>query len=264
MSTPTLTGTPPRPSLFSRAITSNVRLSKWTERRLKLKTDKTLWNSFESQSVELIRACPDGGTILDLGGGRRCIYAPAVSPAGRVRLVAVDISAEELAANEDVVETIEANIATGIPVPDHSVDLVLSRALLEHVDGVPAAVTEMGRILKPGGVTLHLIPCRYSLFGTAARVLPFEQLLRLTHAFMPWSKGQVEFDVHYDHCWPGAMETAFRDAGFKEVTVDVTWAQPGYFETIYPLFLLHAIYEKVVRALGMRKLAAYMVVRAVR
>jgi SAM-dependent methyltransferase len=223
-----------------------------------------LWQRFEHQADELIRALPDGATVLDLGGGRRCVYAASVQPQGRLKLIAVDVSAKELAMNEDVAEKRVADVAAGLPMPDESVDLILSRALLEHVQGVPAAIRHMGRVLKPGGTALHLVPCRYSLFGLAARILPFGPLLKLVHLVMPWTRGNVEFPVVYDHCYPQALERAFRDAGFSQVEVWITWAQPGYFEAAYPAFLLHALYEWVVRHLKLRGLAAYVVVQATR
>jgi ubiquinone/menaquinone biosynthesis C-methylase UbiE len=98
-------------------IDANIRLSRATERRLHLPTDKTLWMQFEKEAAALIRSLPDGAIVLDLGGGRRCVYASAVEPAGRVRLVAIDVSPEELAMNEDAVETYVADVAAGLPVP---------------------------------------------------------------------------------------------------------------------------------------------------
>lgn len=251
-------------TLSRRIIELNVRSSRSTERILRLPTDKTLWRRFEQSAVESIDALPDGSKVLDLGGGRRCIYAAAVQPAGRLTLIAVDISPEELAANRDVDERVTADIAMEIPVASASVDLVLSRALLEHVDGVPASIKEMARVIKPGGTAMHLVPCRYSLFGIAARVLPFEKLLWLTHKMMPWTRGEVEFPVRYDRCWPQALEEEFRGAGFSKVETLITWAQPGYFEAVYPLFLLQAAYEIVLRKLNLRKFASYAVVIAVR
>ncbi len=212
----------------------------------------------------MLRGLPDGAVVLDLGGGRRFVYRGSVAPPGRLRVIAVDISPAELALNSDVAETLAADVATGLPLPDESADLILSRALLEHVDGVPAVIGHMARVLKPGGVTLHMVPCRYSLFGMAARLLPFEPLLRLTHAVMPHTRGHVEFPVVYDHCWPQALEREFRCAGFREVQCEVTWACHGYFEAVFPLFLLHAAWEQAARRLRARRLAAYTVVRAVR
>lgn len=245
-------------------IDMNVRLSRATERRFRLPTDKTLWQRFEAEADALIRALPDGATVLDLGGGRRCVYAASVQPPGRVNLMAVDISPDELALNRDVSQTCLADVAVDLPLPGASVDLILSRALLEHVVGVPSAVQHMARVLRPGGVALHLVPGRYSLFGLAARLLPFGPLLRAVHTVMPWTHGQVEFPAYYDHCYPQALERAFRAAGFSQVELSYTWAQPGYFEAAYPLFALHAAYERIVRGLAIRRLVAYTVVRAVR
>ena len=52
-------------------IDTNVRWSRATERRLRLPTDKTLWQQFEQDADALLRGLPDGATVLDLGGGRR-------------------------------------------------------------------------------------------------------------------------------------------------------------------------------------------------
>jgi SAM-dependent methyltransferase len=242
----------------------NTRLSRAAQRRMRLPTDKTLWAFFDSETDHAIRALPDGAVVLDLGGGRRFIYGGSIKPPGRLDVVAVDISPEELAANTQASRTITADVAADLPLPDSSADLILSRALLEHVHGVPTAIANMAKVLKPGGVALHMVPCRYSLFGMAGRLLPFGPLLKLTHLVMPHTRGQVEFPVVYDHCWPQALERAFRDAGFAQVRCDITWACPGYFEAVFPLFLLHAVWEWTARSLKIRRMAAYAVIRAVR
>jgi SAM-dependent methyltransferase len=253
------------PERFARsAIDVNVKLSKGTESKLNLPTDKTLWELFDDQADELLRSLPDGAIVLDLGGGRRFIYSKSVQPPERLRVIAVDISADELALNSDVRETCVADVSKGLPLPAASVDLILSRALLEHVNGVPAAIEHMAEVLKPGGVALHMVPCRYSLFGMAARLLPFGPLLRLMHFAMPHTRGIVEFPVVYDHCWPQALERAFREAGFQDVRSEISWACPGYFETVFPLFIFQAAWEWTARTFRIRRLAAYTVVSATR
>ncbi len=249
-----------------RTVTNtNVKMSRATERRLRLPSEGLIWHSFKAQAAELIRATTDGAVVLDLGGGRTCIYAKEVDPPGRVRLIAIDILPEELALNADVDETCVADVAKHLPIPDGFADLILSRALLEHVNGVPAAIHEMARVLRPGGVALHLVPCRYSIFGIGARLLPFGPLLRLTLRFAPWFRDEnFGFPVHYDHCYPSALEQEFREAGFSDVQLQVSWACESFFVGIYPLYLLHALYEQVVRRLRIRRLASYTVVRAVR
>jgi SAM-dependent methyltransferase len=243
---------------------ANTRASRHAADRFALPSDKPFWQRFERRAADTLMSLPAGSTVIDLGGGRRCVYAGALRESEPLRMVAVDISAEELAENHDVTETRVANVAQDLPFPDASVDLILSRALLEHVDGVPAAARNMARVLKPGGRALHFIPCRYSLFGMAARVLPFGPLLKVLHIVNPASRGQVEFDVVYDHCWPGAMRRVMLESGFREVTIETCWAQPGYFEPVFPLFLLTSLYEFVVRRLRITRLASYMIVTGVR
>jgi len=251
-------------SAISSFFEASTGLSRAAAASLGIKSDKPFWRRFEDSSASALRELPAGATVLDLGGGRRCVYAGTLPADHELKLVAVDISAEELAANRDVTETRVANVAISLPFADQSVDLILSRALLEHIDGVPGAVQNMARVLKPGGHALHFLPGRYSLFGTAARMLPFERLLSLLHAVKPDTRGQVEFEVFYDHCHPAALEGLFTEAGFREVSVEVCWAQSGYFEPVPPLFLLTSLYDWIVRRLAFRRLAAYLIVSATR
>jgi hypothetical protein len=81
---------------------------------------------------------------------------------------------------------------------------------------------------------------------------------------MPWTRSQIEFPVHYDHCYPQALEIEFRAAGFSSVESLISWAQPGYFEAAYPAFLLHVLYEWVIRRFRLRTLVAYTVIRVTR
>lgn len=45
-----------------------------------------------------------------------------------------------------------------IPLEDQSVDLLFSSWVLEHVMDVPAALKEACRVVKPGGIQVHVIP----------------------------------------------------------------------------------------------------------
>jgi len=243
-------------------IDANIRLSKATAGILQLPSDKDLWGRFEQEVQHRIRSLPDGASVLDVGGGRRCVYWHALRP--ELELIVADVSAEELALNPHATHTVVADVSQGLPLPAASVDLLVSRAVLEHVPDVRAAARNMASVLKPGATTIHLVPGRFSLFGLAARVLPFKALLAAVHRVLPHTADQVEFEVHYDQGTPAQMQRAFEAAGFRDVSVEVTWAQPGYFEAVYPLFLLYTAYEAIVRRLRVRPLAAYMVVQATR
>jgi SAM-dependent methyltransferase len=54
---------------------------------------------------------------------------------------------------------IVGNCQEGIQFPDDSFDRVLAIHVLEHLDNLPAALSEVRRVLKPSGVFSVVIPC---------------------------------------------------------------------------------------------------------
>ena len=245
-----------------RLIDANLRISQRIGRRFESST--RFYREFDARVAEAARTLPSGSLIVDLGGGRSCRFADAVDREGGTRIVAVDVSEEELAANRDVEETRVADVAAGLPFEDGEVDLLVSRTLLEHVDGVPAAIEHVSRVVRPGARTLHLVPLRWSLFALGARILPFGFARRLTHLLFPTSEGVIEFETRYDHCEPAALEALFARAGFSSVEVEVSWAQAEYFRVFFPVYALVGLYQSLLRRLGIRRLAAYAAIEAVR
>jgi SAM-dependent methyltransferase len=245
-----------------RFFAANTKLSLLAERRLGWESDKPFWAEFGDRVGASLQSCSPGDVVVDLGGGRRCVWVGA-APA-HVHLVAVDIDPDELAANTVITDRRVGDVGKHLPFEDGEATVIVSRALLEHVADVPHAVSEMARVLRPGGKALHFVPARNSLFGVAARLGPFGALKRIVHLAIPGSRGQVEFPVHYDHGTAGALETLFTDAGFSDVKVDVCYSQSGYFHPVFPIYLLVAAYQGIVKRLGARQLAAYLIVDATR
>jgi ubiquinone/menaquinone biosynthesis C-methylase UbiE len=250
-------------SLIRKFIDANNRASSRADARLN-PDHGGLELIFDDMVRRALKDLPEGATVADLGAGRRSGFADCLPEDRTLKVVGVDISADELAQNQDVTEGRVANIVEELPFGDGEVALVLSGCLLEHVDGVPDAVRHMSRVLAPGGSALHFVACRFSTFGTAARLLPFGLLLRLLHWVKPETKGWIEFDVFYDNCYPAAIERLFYDAGFRQVEVKVEYSSTAFFYSFFPLFLLVAMYERIVRKMDARSLAAHMMVYAQR
>ncbi len=202
--------------------------------------------------------------MVDVGGGRHCSFVDQLDADRDFHLVAVDLSPDELLVNTSADETRVGDVAERLPFADGEVDLVVSRTVLEHVTSVDTAAREMARVLRRGGRSIHLVPCRYALFAIAARLIPFSISKRLVHKLLPESQGIVEFDVVYDKGHPAALERAFLSAGFTQVNVECTWDQSGYFHPFFPVFVLVLAYQRVVKALRLRVLASYVVIRAER
>lgn len=247
-------------SLLLRFLQANRRLSARLDRR----EDAALYARYDNDVARALSGLPDGAIVVDLGGGRSCSFADRLPAQHALTIVAVDVSADELAANTTVDQTLVADVSRDIPFADGEVDLLVSRTLLEHVPDVQGAARAMARVLKPGSQTIHLLPCRYALFAIVARVIPFALAKRILHNVIPESEGVVEFDVFYDQGHPRALERAFLAAGFRDVSVECTWDQTDYFQSFFPLFVLVLIYQRLAAACQLRVLASYAIVRAVR
>lgn len=203
-----------------------------------------------------------GGVIADVGGGKSCSWAHRVQSADRPRIIAVDISEEELALNQDVDETRVADATNRLPFADGEVDLLVSRTVVEHVADNDAFAREALRVLKPGGRSIHMFPGRYAHYAIIARVVPFRLALWLLHLLRPESKGIVEFQVHYDRTTPSAMGKILRGAGFEDVRFRVSYFASLYFDWFLPLFLVSMAWEVFCSSFRLRNLAAYVLYSA--
>lgn len=247
-------------SPLQRFIQANTRLSA----RFDSRGDVAFYLRYDDDVATALSAMPEGGVVADVGGGRTCSFAGRVPTDHEVKIVAIDVSATELAANTTAHEKVVADVSEHLPFRDGEIDLLVSRTVLEHVPDVQSAAQEMARVLRPGGQTLHLLPCRYALFAVLARVVPFDFAKRVVHTIVPGSKGVVEFDVYYDHGHPKELERVFSAAGFSDVEVRCVWDQAAYFHAFFPLFLLVLLYQRIAARLRMRVLASYAIVRATR
>jgi SAM-dependent methyltransferase len=246
--------------MIRRFLAANSRASAALDRHL---PDRAI-ELYERYDREAAALFPDDPALVaaDVGGGRTCSYAHLLPPGPRARLVAVDVSDDELALNTEADETRQADITRGLPFDDRELSFLSSRAVMEHLPDVEGFLRHAHRVLAPGGRTIHLFPGRYALFALAARVLPFDPLKALLHRVYPHTHEVVEFPVFYDRCQPGAFEALLGEQGFDEIEVRVSFNQTDYAAALLPAFVLVALYEAVVRALGLRDLAAYVLVTA--
>ena len=109
---------------------------------------------------------------------------------------------------------------TSCPLPDSSVDIVVSLNVLEHIERDDLALAQINRILKPGGLLVAEVPAGPSLYGS------YDELL-----------------MHYRRYEMKALERLVRAAGFETLET----SHLGFF--LYPAFWL-------AKKLPLRKAAA--------
>ncbi|MEU6220020.1 class I SAM-dependent methyltransferase [Streptomyces sp. NPDC047022] len=91
-------------------------------------------------------------TVLELGAGPGAVTRRLRSALPRAELIAVDIDPELLAHAEGAADRLIVADAAELPLPDHSVDFVLLRYVLQHVARPEQVLTQVLRVLRPGGV----------------------------------------------------------------------------------------------------------------
>ena len=246
--------------MLGRFLEANRRASRYLEARLPQARVNTQ-RIYQETVAEYMNARPRQ-VVVDVGGGKRCSFAHHRVPELGTKIVAVDVSAEELAVNTDVDEKHVADVTDGLPVGDEEADLVVSHSVLEHLTSVRPFVADTHRVLKPGGYTIHRFPSKLAPFSVANRLLPRDVSRRLLRALIPGSSGRLGFPAHYDSCTDHRMRRLLEEEGFEIVSSRVSYYQSDYFEFALPVYVVSALYEIVISALKLRPLAATVVVVA--
>ena len=104
--------------------------------------------------------------ILDFGAGRGALACELARRGYRV--TACDIDGQKLSQLPDqcapypISTILLAAGARALPFPDREFDVIVCREVLEHVPDYAGTLTELQRILKPGGIVAVSVPARRS------------------------------------------------------------------------------------------------------
>ena len=164
-----------------------------------------------AQRKQVLRALAlaPGEHVLDIGSGPGLLsYAMAsvVGPEGRV--CGIDLSPAMVAmAAKRCSEQPWAEIRTGdaaqLPYPDESFDAAVSTQVYEYLPNIRAALTELHRVLRPGGRAVILDTDYGSL------VIHTEDTERMGRVLSAW-------DQHFVHATlPRTLSRQLREAGFR-------------------------------------------------
>lgn len=250
-------------ALWTAFLIVNRRMSHWLEARLPQKADDPQLIYLDAIARHLT-SISGPAVVVDVGGGRECHFARFRPTEADIRIVAVDVSAEELAANEDVDDKHVADVTKELPFDPATVDLIVSEAVLEHLADTESFIFHCARVVRPGGAFISLFSSKFSPHAIANRVLPAGWSAVLLRTLVPGSTGRLGFPAHYDRTYASEITRLLERHGFSVADLRVSYYQSQYFESLAPLFVFSALYELCIRALGLRDLAAYVVVVAER
>lgn len=200
--------------------------------------------------------------ILDIGGGKSCRFAKYKNPGVNTKIIAVDVSIKSLKDNHNVDEKIVADAVQGLPFKDEQVEIVVSRAVIEHLENIEYFISDSKRILKKNGYFIHLVPSKFAPFAIINQLLPGKLAMKLLYFLKPESRGIGGFPSFYRKCYYSAIKSLLKKYDFEVVQMHFSYYQSPYFDFFVPFFLLSAIYEILLLVIGAKNLCAYVLVVA--
>lgn len=220
-----------------------------------------LFRLYEKVVVRYMNSRPNQ-VVLDIGGGEACTFAKYRDPAVNATIVAVDVSEKAMMNNVDVNEKKVADVTEDLSFGDQEVDLVVSRTLLEHLHNIEIFIADSNRVLKKNGYFISLFPSKFAPFALINRMLPVSLSSKLLYYLIPRGRGFTGYPAYYDRCYYSAVKSLLEKHGFEIVDVHLNYSQSHYFSFFVPLYLLSALYEIILQAVGARNLCAYVLVVA--
>jgi ubiquinone/menaquinone biosynthesis C-methylase UbiE len=134
--------------------------------------------AYRALARDIAAAMPPSGTVLDVGTGPGVLLVELARLRPDIEVIGIDISPDMIAmargnlARFEGRATAQIGDVANLPIPDGQVDLAVSSLSLHHWDNPAAAVSELARVLRPGGRTYI-----YDIRGA-----PFDALLSAAHA----------------------------------------------------------------------------------
>jgi len=130
------------------------------DRRFRLRLAR--YPALAAAVAEFVRAAPRRVRLLDVGVGRgrtRRYLAP-LGVADRVDFHGVDLASDLDARchERSAWKLVRADVARPLPYRDAAFDVVVCEQVLEHVDDPRAALVEIARVLRAGGLLVFGVP----------------------------------------------------------------------------------------------------------
>ncbi|MEM8976360.1 MAG: class I SAM-dependent methyltransferase [Pseudomonadota bacterium] len=171
-------------------------------------------------------------TVLDLGAGRGAWFEQDACER-RVQVRSLKGLAKEVI-GADVDEVVLSNRSTdrnividkGIDLPDKSVDVIVADYVLEHVEKPEEFVSEINRILVPGGTFCARTPHKFHYVSIGAMMVRNSQHSKAIGWLQPDRKAVDVFPTQYKLNTLGSIRRAFTN--FEDLSY-LYRSDPAYF-----------------------------------
>ncbi len=221
------------------------------------------WDNYENAVLALARRF-GLKELCEIGGGRDPGFLPSNPALRGLSLTVNDIDQLELDFAPQGLKKARFDIAGDLSEPDArpgSYDLMFSRMVFEHVDGVEQAWRNIHALLRPGGVALCFFPTLYAPVFTLNHMIPERLSRRIVHALFPNRRdggGDPKFPALYDWCVTSEarVKPMLAAAGFAEAHIQPFWGH-GYFDRMPGLKQADHAFNRLAARLDWRLMTTY-------
>lgn len=187
-------------------------------------------------SNHLMKALPEGGNLLDIGCGTGLFVEKYIQRGGQG--TGLDLSGKMVAKARRRCPDCEFIVGTGekLPFEDCSFNAVSSVLVFSYVRNPAAMLSEVYRILEPGGSVALCTLGKKLITSGIPSLYKIGEKIRIKHVVMK------DFGEHYYD--EPEMITLFDNAGF--CNVNVKWCSFAHIDMIDPIFSLASKVEPFV------------------
>jgi len=240
--------------VLSKLVSFNVKLSEIADQKIFRFTKKKGYvdqlSSFINEVINNCKPC----SVLEVGG----IDKPLLQRSKEIRYDGLDIEHKEQYGriyDSFVVQSVEDPI-------NNRYDLIISKAVLEHVHDNDASVKQMYQALRTGGYAIHYLPSKYHPYSLALRLSGPKWQRRLIKVLRPWAISETGYPAFFDKCSPQEMRKLFKSKGFDYVKIIPFFRANDYFRFFLPFYITVTFWENICAKLRWEQFCSGFIVIA--
>ena len=224
-------------TVLSKLVSFNVKLCEIADRKIfRFSKKKGYVSQLSSVINEVIDNCKPC-SVLEVGG----IDKPLLQRSKNIKYDGLDIEHKkhyERIYDNFFVQSIEEPIR-------NSYDLIISKAVLEHVRDNVAGIKQMYQALRTGGYAIHYLPSKYHPYSLLLRLSGPKWQRKLIKVLRPWAGNETGYPVFFNKCSPKEMRRLFKSQGFDSVKIIPFFRANDYFRFFLPFYIAVTLWENI-------------------
>jgi 2-polyprenyl-3-methyl-5-hydroxy-6-metoxy-1,4-benzoquinol methylase len=208
----------------------------------------------------LLFSAPDIKHVIDVAAGSHWQFPLAYKDAYGLELSGVDIDADAMNRNDALDFRYEADVCNISIIGKGNYDLLTCHSGIEHFQNVQKFLDTAFLSLRPGGAVVAQFPSSLASFAIINKLLPQELKTKLLKGIYGSDNiDEIGYPAYYDKCRYSAFKRAAERSGFQVEYYLPTFPSSGYFEFLFPLFLLSQVLDIFRLVFGTKDMASYNV-----